>query len=511
MRIAALDLGSNSFHLIVVDAHPDGSFDTLLREKDVLRLADDVAKLHRISDEKVDQAVQSITRMRTLGDSMEVDEWVVYATSALREAQNGAEVVERIEAETGVGINVITGYDEAKLIFAAVRASVLLDKPPALCVDQGGGSLEVSVGDSSGMLWATSVKLGAARLTAELVQSDPPSETDLKRVRARAEELLAPIATATKRFRPGMLVATSGTMTSLVRLAAGDLASATPNALHQTTVTALDLAPVFEKMQTMTIAQRREVNGLDARRADIMPAGSVVLQVALELFGFDEVTVSEWSMREGMVLDAIGHHDPLDWVDPRSMRRESVHALFRRYGGNEEHAHQVARFATAIFDDISSLHELGPVDRELLEHAAWLHDIGEHIAVENHDRHTAYLIEHGRLRGFPPEEVVMLASIGRFHRRGTPKASSYEPMRQLTDEERDRVTKLVAILRIADGLDRSHGDAVDVVTAHVRDDRVELDIEGGDDVDLEVWGVRRKRGLFEKVFGLPVDILGADD
>jgi exopolyphosphatase/guanosine-5'-triphosphate,3'-diphosphate pyrophosphatase len=506
VRIAALDLGSNSFHLIVVEAHPDGSFDTLLREKDVLRLADGVARFHRIPPEDVDAAIASVARMRSLGDSMNVDEWVVYATSALREAENGAEVVDLIEAETGVGIQVITGLDEARLIFAAVRASVLLDRPPALCIDQGGGSLEVSIGDASGMVWATSVKLGAARLTAELVQSDPPGADDVARLRARAEFVLGPVATATKRFRPGMLIGTSGTLTSLARLAAPKVAAATPNALHQLTVTAAELAPVHQNMQTMSLEERKAVDGLDARRADIITAGSVVLQVAMELFGFDELTVSEWSMREGMVLDAIGHHDAYEWVDPRSMRRQSVHALFRRYGGNEAHAHQVARFATAIFDDTAALHGLGPVDRELLEHAAWLHDIGEHVAVENHDKHTAYLIEHGRLRGFPPEEVVMLASIGRFHRRGTPKPSTYEPMRQLGDDERERVTRLVAILRLADGLDRSHTDAVDVVTAHVHAEKVELVIEGSADTDLERWGVRRKRALFEKVFGLPLEI-----
>ena len=506
MRIAALDLGSNSFHLIVVEAHADGSFETLLREKDVLRLADSVVTTHRIPPDKVDAAIESIGRMRAHGEAMDVDEWVVYATSALREAENGAEVVDQIEQETGVGIKVITGLDEARLIFAAVRASVLIDKPPAVCIDQGGGSLEVSVGDASGMLWATSLKLGAARLTAEFIASDPPHPDDIARIRDRATLLLEPVARATQRFRPGMLVGTSGTLASLARLAAPSIASVTPNALHQLTVSVKDLERVHKNMQTMSVAERRAIDGLDARRADIMPAGSIVLQVAMELFGFDEFTVSEWSMREGMVLDAIGHHDAYDWVDPRSMRRESVHALFRRYGGDEAHAHQVARFATAIFDDTASLHGLSPIDRELLEHAAWLHDIGEHIAVDNHDTHTAYLIEHGRLRGFPPEEVVMLASMGRFHRRGTPKASTYAPMRQLSDDERERVAKLTAILRVADGLDRSHNDAVDVVTAQVRADRVALTIDGSEDTDLERWGVRRKRGLFEKVFGLPVEL-----
>jgi exopolyphosphatase/guanosine-5'-triphosphate,3'-diphosphate pyrophosphatase len=226
----------------------------------------------------------------------------------------------------------------------------------------------------------------------------------------------------------------------------------------------------------------------------------------MELFGFQELTVSEWSMREGMILDAIGHHDAYEWVDPRSMRRESVHALFRRYGGNELHAHQVARFATAIFDDTAALHGLGPIDRELLEHAAWLHDIGEHIAVDNHDKHTAYLIEHGRLRGFPPEEVVILASIGRFHRRGTPKAANYEPMRQLSDDERERVTKLVAILRVADGLDRSRNQNVYGLDAMVTPSLVLLRVRALDDAELEIWGARRKRALLEKVLDRELEL-----
>jgi exopolyphosphatase/guanosine-5'-triphosphate,3'-diphosphate pyrophosphatase len=417
--------------------------------------------------------------------------------------------VDLIEAETGVGIQVISGIDEAKLIFAAVRASVLIDKPPAVCIDQGGGSFEISVGDNTGMEWATSVKLGAVRLTAELVESDPPSKADLQRVRDRATEVLEPIARKVRRYRPGMLIATSGTLTSLARLASPKLAAATPNSLHQLTVTAEELAPVHEQVQRGSLDERRSLQGLDARRAEIIPAGSVVLQVAMELFGFDELTVSEWSMREGMVLDAIGHHEAFEWTDARSLRRESVRALARRYGANLAHAHQVAWLALALFDDTAALHELGPEDRELLEHAAWLHDIGEHVSVDNHDRHTAYLIEHGQLLGFSPEEVLILATIGRYHRKGTPKPSSYEPMRQLDDADRERATRLTALLRIADGLDRGHDDAVEGLSITVGDTAVELVVEGRD-TDLERWGARRKRGLFEKTFGLPVVVPDED-
>src|SRR5205085_966718 len=160
-------------------------------------------------------------------------------------------------------------------------------------------------GDAAGMLWATSLKLGAARLTAEFVRSDPPTPDEIAAIRARVREQLEPVAASTRRFRPGMLVATSGTLTTLARLAAPKLVNATPNALHQLTVSAADLVRVHEQMQTLPLDKRKAIDGLEARRAEIIVAGSIVLQEAMELFGFDEVTASEWSMREGMILDAI--------------------------------------------------------------------------------------------------------------------------------------------------------------------------------------------------------------
>src|SRR3954449_2871527 len=455
MRIGALDLGSNSFHLLVVEAHPDGRFETLVREKEMLRLGDVVTREGRIPDMVAEQLVASVRRLRSLAEAAGSEEFVACATSAMREADNSSAIVDRIEARTGVRVDVINGNEEARLIFAAVRASVLLEPGPALCLDLGGGSLEIMVGDRRGMRWATSVKLGVARLTAELVQHDPLEPEDVRRLRRRVGSVLAPIANEVSRFRPQTLVGTSGTLCDLARMAAAR-SGPVPESVNQLTVDRQDLAAVHARLLALPAAARARLGGLEAKRADIVPAGSVVLMVAMDLFGLDTLTVGEWALREGIVIDAIGHHDPADWGDdPRVIRRSSVADLARRCGADEGHGRQVARLSGQIFDGTSELHHLGPDDREMLEHAAVLHDIGEHVSVDAHHKHTAYLIQHGRLRGFSPEDVNILACLGRFHRPGDAQAS-FQPQDAPDADVRARVTERAAILRLADGLDRSH-------------------------------------------------------
>jgi len=199
MRIAALDLGSNSFHLLVADVHPDGTFEAVTREKEMLRLGDDVARDGRISPAAADRAVASVRRLRQLADASGAQEVIAKATSAIRTADNGSDLVDRIEAETGVEVEVISGLEEARLIFAAVRASLVLEPAPALCIDIGGGSVEISIGDAAGLRWGTSVPLGVGRLTAELVASDPPSRSDRNALDARIRRILSGVVADVRR------------------------------------------------------------------------------------------------------------------------------------------------------------------------------------------------------------------------------------------------------------------------------------------------------------------------
>jgi exopolyphosphatase/guanosine-5'-triphosphate,3'-diphosphate pyrophosphatase len=434
---------------------------------------------------------------------------IAKATSAIRTAGNGSELVDRIERETGVEIEVISGQEEARLIFAAVRASIVIDPAPALCIDIGGGSVELVVGDAAGLRYAASLPIGVGRLTADCVHDDPPSKADRTRLRERIDAALELIEHEVASRAPRSAVGTSGTLNDLARMAVAlasgddDLPTST-NALH---ATRSEIEALHDRIMHTRSSDRRRMPGLEEqRRAELLPAGSMVLVTILERFGLAGLMVSDWALREGIVLDAVRVHDPDDWSDdPRALRRAAVAGLARRCRSDEQHTQHVAHLALRLFDETSELHHLGERDREMLGFAALLHDIGQHVSRKGHHRHAAYLVENGELRGFEPAEVEFLAALVRHHRRGDPKAS--EPrFGALTEPDRDRLRKLAALLRIADGLDRGRRGAVDDLRAQVGADLVVLRLQAHDDVELELWGTRRRRELFEKVFQRELEV-----
>jgi exopolyphosphatase/guanosine-5'-triphosphate,3'-diphosphate pyrophosphatase len=505
MRIAALDLGTNSFHLLIAEVHQDGTFTALAREKEMLRLGDAVSRDGRIRDTAADRAVEVVRRMRMLADAAGADEVVARATSAIRLAANSDELVERIARETGVEVEIISGATEARLIFGAIRASVVLEPPPALCFDLGGGSVEIMVGDATRLHWATSENLGVARLTAEFVDSDPISKVDRRRLRDRLSAVLAPIARRVAAFQPRQVVGSSGTILDLARMVAARRGEIMPVSLNQSGFTRAEFLALHEELLRSRASQRRRMPGLEPKRVDLITAGSTFLATAMDLFGFEELTVSEWALREGILLETIGRHDPADWSDdPRAIRRASVQSLARRCNYPEDHSRHVASLALRLFDDTTELHKLDAHHRELLEYAALLHDIGEHIAHDGHDRHAAYLIRHGALRGFTPQEITLLAALARWHRRGDPEAT--EELGSLSTDNEVGLRCLAALLRLADGLDRGHTQAVRDVHVRVRSSLVLIHLETESDVELDVWGARSKRQLFERVFGREVEI-----
>ncbi len=507
MRIAAFDLGSNSFHLLVADAHPDGSFEAIATDKEMLRLGSAVASTGRIGVDLARAGVEVVKRFAALAESNRAEEMVVCATSAFREASDSLRVVERIESECKVKVRVISGREEARLIFEAVRASVVIDPSPALAMDLGGGSLELMVGDGRGLDWAASLKLGVGRLTAEHVRSDPPSGDDFRRVSDAVGRALGRVAGQIAPLEPKKAIFSSGTLETLVGLAAQRRDGRYPTSLNQLSVSAADLRKLRDDLVSMTAEERASLPGVDARRADLLPAGAILASRALAEFAIEEVIGCEWALREGMILDAIGRHNRSDWdLDPHAMRRESVINLARRYGWNEAHSCKVARLAVELFDGTTTLHDLDNTDRELLEYGALLHDVGEHVSNDRHEQHSAYLIANGKLRGFRPEEVDILACLGRFHKRGSPKAS-FEAFGRLSASERRRVSQMVALLQVADGLDRSHGGPVRNLSVSVDPRKVVVSVDADDDISLELWGLRRKRDLFEKVFARELEVI----
>ncbi len=506
MRIAALDLGSNSFHLLVVATRPDGSFEPLVREKQMLRLGDVVARHGSLTAESLDAAVAVVKRFRTIAEANHADELLAYGTAALREASNGADAVERIEDEAGVRVKVINGIREAQLIFEAVRASVLIDPGPALCADLGGGSLELSVGDRAGLVYATSLHLGVGRLTTELVGGDPPSAKSRSRLRRRIEAELGGVLGEILDKGPQQLIGSSGTFCALVRTSVALRDGAVPPVVNQLSITAKEVNDFAELIYSLPVTDRARLPGIDVRRAELMAAGVAVAQALLEVTGLPGLMVSEWALREGIVLSAIRKHDRADLSgDPRAIRRASVLSLCRRSSWREAHGRKVAELAVQVFDALAPVHGLGPGDRELLELAGLLHDVGEHVSRDSHGRHTAYLIENGGLRGFSPDEVRLLACVCRYHTRGRPR-ETFPAWEALSATDRRRCLAQLSLLRIADGLDVSHALVVSKLEAFVGRESVELIATARGDAELERWMFRRKKGLFEELFGRSLEL-----
>ena len=501
MRIAALDLGSNSFHMIVVEARPDGSFVPLVREREMLRLGDIVARERVIGRVAADEAIAVVARFRAIAEMNSADEIIALGTSAIREALDGGSLVDRVKTETGVKIHVVDGTREAELIFKAVRLSVTIDPGPALAADLGGGSLELIVGDRAEISFATSVHLGVGRLTAELVANDPPSDKDLKRLRARIAGTIEPVLDEILALRPRQLIGSSGTFVSLARMASAGRDGVVHEVANQLTVGRADLGALRDRIYGLPGAERARLPGSELKRVDLLPAGMAVLDHLMAATGLDELTVSDWALREGIIIDALGGRDRVELLDdPRELRRWSVLALCRLSNWRQEHARQVAALAVQLFDETGPIHGLGPAERDLLEFGALLHDIGEHISRQDHDRHTAYLIEHGGLRGFSPQEVRILATMGRYHVHGTPKPT-FEPFAQLRKPDRARAVALTAILRLADSLDASHRGLVGSVRVEAQAGRtLTLVIGATGEPELELWTVRRKQTLFERTF-----------
>jgi exopolyphosphatase / guanosine-5'-triphosphate,3'-diphosphate pyrophosphatase len=498
-----MDLGTNSFHLLVADVHPDGHLEPLVREKEMLRLGDVVARHGSIPAVAADHAVATVRRFRLLADAADATELIAKATSAIRRAENSAELVDRIESETGITVEVISGHEEARLIFGAVRASVVLDPPPAVCFDLGGGSLEVMVGDARGMRWATSLPLGVARLTAELVHSDPLSKRDRRALHDRIVEELEPARREVARFVPRLAVGSSGTLECLAQMVAARRDEPVPS-VNQLTITRDEFEPLHKEIITSSASERLRIDGLEARRVDLIVAGSMFLMTAMEEFDLDALTISEWALREGIVIDAVGREGPgARSGDPRAIRIDSVQSLARRCNWPEPHSRQVAMLALDLFDSTNELHGLHDRDRELLEHAALLHDIGEHVSKAGHHRHSAYLVRNGQLRGFSPGEIELLAAVARWHRSGDARASDEFPL--LDGDEIARARTLTALLRIADGLDRSREQNVYGLDTMLTPSLLLLRLRTRGDAELDVWGARRKRALFEKLFEREVE------
>src|SRR3954454_18847438 len=504
MRLAAIDIGTNSLHMIVVQVRSDFSFEVIDREKEMVRLGAGGLDGRALTAEAMHTALRVLSKFRRLAESHRVDEIVAVATSAVREAENGGEFLKAIAAQTGIRARVISGTEEARLIHLAAVYGVGLPGETAVVVDIGGGSVEVTHGSGSTVDAGRSFKLGVIRLTERFVKSDPIEPRDERKLERHIEEELEEYLTEIVTSGFDRVIGTSGTILSLGAVAAAqENGAAAP--LRNRRVSAKQLRRVRKTITALDLEKRVRVPGLDPRRADIAVAGAVLLDAILRRLGATEITLCDLSLREGLILDYIARHRKEIAQADRypDVRRRSVFELAERFEFWSEHSHHVARLALALFDQTRAIHGLTDREREWLEYAAILHDVGVHISYEGHHKHSYYLVKNGGLRGFEPDEIEVIALVARYHRQTTPKRS-HDGFSDLPRRTRRTVRTLSAILRLAESLDRSHAQTITGLELHDRGDDDLLQLRTSGDAELELWAAARHAAPFERLTGKPL-------
>lgn len=507
MKIAAIDLGSNSFHMVIVEVQASGAFQVIGREKEMVRLGSSTLSRGRLPAAAMSRGLEALAKYRRLARTQHVDKILAVATAAIREASNGEEFLDRVGRETGIWPKAISGDEEGRLIYLAALHSVHLEGKRALVVDIGGGSVELVLGAGRRLEDVASEKLGVIRMTEAFVHSDPLSAKDEARLVAHAEAVLSGGGARLREAGFDCAVGTSGTVLGLGALALHMASETPPETLHHVTVKADAIHSVRKRLVASDMRARLKMPGMDARRADIIVAGAVVLDTILDRLGVSELTLCEWSLREGILLDYIhGHPRSLARAEAYpDVRRRSVVALGERCAYDEAHAAKVAALAVSLYDQTLDLHELGDEERALLEYAALLHDVGRHISYPGHHKHSYYLIKNGDLRGFDPVEIEVLANVARYHRRGQPR-KKHTGYGLLSRDRRRAVRVLAGFLRIADALDRSHRQAVRKVIVTRRAGGLRVACETSGNSELEMWGVPRRTALLEKELGQPIRV-----
>jgi len=513
--LAAIDLGTNSLHMVVVRIEPTlPAFSIIAREKDTVRLGDRCPKTGDLKPEVMERAIATLRRFQEIAKSLNVQTTVAVATSAVREAPNGKDFLQQVEEQLGLSVDLISGQEEARRIYLGVLSGMELNHHPHIIIDIGGGSTELILGDSHEPRSLSSTKVGAVRLTAEFITTDPISNAEFQYLQAYVRGMLErPVEELRAALQPReypRMVGTAGTIETLAMIHAREKLGIVPSPLTGYQFSLKELRELSNRLRKLSYAERATIPGMSDRRSEIILAGAVILQEAMTLLGIESVTVCERSLREGVIVDWMLTHglieDRLRYQS--SVRQRSVIKIAQKYQVNLENSDRVAAFALSLFDQTQGLlHNWGPEERELLWAAAMLHNCGHYVGHSGHHKHSYYLIRNGELLGYTETEIEVIANLARYHRQSAPK-KKHENYRNLASKKyRQLVNQLSALLRLAVALDQRRIGAIKAVRCEYRPDVQELHLQlqasqPDDDCALELWSLDYKKGVFEAEYGI---------
>ncbi|WP_298921418.1 Ppx/GppA phosphatase family protein [uncultured Nostoc sp.] len=513
--IAAIDLGTNSLHMVVVKIDPTlPAFSIIAREKETVRLGDRNLTTGELKPEIIKKAIAACGRFQEVAKTINAETIIAVATSAVREAPNGKDFLHRIETELGLSVDLISGQEEARRIYLGVLSGMEFHNQPHMIVDIGGGSTELILGDSHQARTLTSTKVGAVRLTSELITTDPISNTEFQYLQAYARGMLErsvdEVLTNLELGESPRLVGTAGTIETLAMIHAREKSGVIPSTLNGYQFSLKDLREWVNRLRKLSNSEKAGIPGMPDKRAEVILAGAVILQEAMTLLGSESVTVCERSLREGVIVDWMLAHglieDKLRYQS--SVRERNVLKLANKYHVNLEYSDRVAAFAQSLFDQTQgTLHHWGSDERQLLWAAAILHNCGHYVSHSSHHKHSYYLIRNGELLGYTETEIEIIANLARYHRKSPPKKKHENYQSLLTKQQRQMVSQLSAILRLAVALDRRQIGAIAQVQCECYPQLRQCNLlifpsQPNDDCALELWSLEYKKGVFEEEFGV---------
>jgi exopolyphosphatase/guanosine-5'-triphosphate,3'-diphosphate pyrophosphatase len=498
-RIGVIDLGSNTTRLMVMGYTPHHSFRLLDEVRETVRLAEGIGEDGRLQPAPMQRAIDAMKLFNSFCKSTGVSRIVPVATSAVRDATNQSEFLMRVEREAGIKLRVLSTQEEA--YYGYVGAINSLNMRDAFLVDIGGGSTEVTAIRGRAFLRSFSAPAGAVRFRDRFIHSDPISKEDFAELVSAAEALFTDVEWL-KNTEGTSLFGIGGTIRTLV-----DIEQKSHNypldRVHYYSFTRERLDEIIEMLRGMNQKQREEVPGLSRDRADIILAGAVIIQQLMKVGNFKDVTVSGQGLREGLFYEQflVGENPPL-FDDMRSF---SVQNLARNYNYEPIHTTKVRDLSLSLFDQLAPLHGYGRWERELLSYAATLHDIGTVVSYYDHHKHGAYLVVNSAsLQGFNHREVLILALLVRYHRKGDVSVKSYQQV--LDSSDNIRIARLSAMLRLAEYLERSRSQVIQSIQVEIGDS-VRIVTRAIGDATVEIWDANRTAGFFKKAFGKSLEVI----
>jgi exopolyphosphatase/guanosine-5'-triphosphate,3'-diphosphate pyrophosphatase len=500
--VAFLDLGTNSVRLLLARLRPHHYFTIITQQKEVVRLGEGEFDAQRLQPEAMDRAILVCRKFVELARAYNAEEIVAVATAATREAANQAEFLHRLQREAGLDVHVISGREEARLVYAGVASGLSLGDRALVFLDIGGGSTEVIVGDGGAYSYLDSLKLGAIRLTQLYLagETGPVPPARYAQLRHHVHNAAMRTLQHLQGQRFDLAVASSGTAENLAEVAARRYLKRRRQ--RDDIFTFAQLQGVIETLCALPLEERRKVPGLNPERADLIIAGAAIFETLMSVLGLPAFTFSDRGLRDGLLEDYLARSEHARLVAELTVRERSILQLGRICTFDEPHARTVSRLAVNLFDSARDigLHPFGDIERELLSHAALLHDLGAFLSYTNHHAHSYYFIRNAELLGFNQEEVAIIAASAYFHRRTYPKPR-HPQFAELDTRPRKVVETLCVLLRIAESLDRSHTGAVQrAVFRPVGKKTLALELTADGDCQLELWGVQHHSAAVEKAF-----------